>query len=209
MRQAISEAVKEGLLYRVQGKGTFVGSGEVQANGNHKIVQGLMKITLFSETLRNKGLKGRTKILSHQVLPGSFEINSILQLEIEKQIMFLRLLGIANDEPLVVYHSYFPASTGARLLEIARGKEKQEEPFTSYELYLEQEEISPAFVDQTFEAAPADDEIAGLLNVPKASPLFVISSVAFSADNIPLEYKQAFYRGDKYKFCITRQAPQR
>lgn len=206
VRQAVYEAVQKGLLYRVQGKGTFVGN-RIQTNDVPKIMQGLMKITLFSETLRNKGLQGKTKILSHQILPGSFEINSILNLEIEEQVMLIEMLGIANDEPLVIYRSYFPASIGARLLEIAQDKEKKGEPFSSYELYLEQKEIIPTSVDQTFEATLANEDLAKVLNVEQGGPLLVISSVVCDPEDISLEYKKAFYRGDKYKFCITRQAP--
>ena len=206
VRQALYEAMKEGLLYRIQGKGTFVES-ELNTNGTTKIVQALMKITPFSETLRHKGLQGKTKVLFHKILPGSFEVNRTLHLEIEDPVMFISLLGIANDQPLVIYYSYFPLSVGNKLLQIALEKEKKEEPFSSYELYLEQKEYIPALVEQTFEADIAREKNAQILNVEKNTPLFVISSVVYDPDQKPLEYKKAYYRGDKYKFCITRQAP--
>lgn len=206
VRQAIYEAIKEGLLYRIQGKGTFVGNG-TPGNSDPKIVQGLMKITMFSETLRNKGLKGKTKIIAGENIPGSFEINSILNLGIEEEIMLIKLVGFANDDPVVLYNSYFPLNLGLELLRLAKEKEKKGEPFSSYELYAQFGKEMPVLVDQTFEATAANSEQAQRLQIQEGCPLFVISSVVYGADNSPLEFKKAFYRGDRYKFRISRQAP--
>jgi len=69
VRQAISDMMNEGLLYRSQGKGAFV--------AKKKINQGLVRFVNFERTVLELGMKPSTKILGHEVLPADVRIAKI------------------------------------------------------------------------------------------------------------------------------------
>src|SRR5499427_10067344 len=57
MRRAVATLVAEGLLVRLQGKGTFVSS-------DHAIVQGPPQLTSFTQDMRARGWHGSARLLS-------------------------------------------------------------------------------------------------------------------------------------------------
>lgn len=199
VRQAISEAINEGLLFTVQGKGTFV-----SRNGD-KIDQGLVKITSFESAIKSKGLSAGTKVLGHKIQPADFALCKILNLDITDGVFNLNLLGTADGQPFVFYNSYFQVSTGMKFYQRAIKKEKEGVAFSTIDLYREFEDLMPIYAEQTFEAVVADKYLAEILKVNEKHPLFLISSIIYTKGDIPVEYKKAFYRGDKYKFHIRRE----
>lgn len=199
VRQAINEAVQEGFLYTLQGKGTFIAS-----NSELKINQGLVRVTSFSDTMKSRGLTAKTKILSHNIQQADFALSKILNIEITQEVLNMNLLGIANQQVMVLYESYFEAVLGKKIYERAQEMVAREAAFSSTDLYIHMN-ISPAFVDQTFEAITADKEMAKLMDIHEGHPLFLISSIMYTRDDSPLEYRKSFYRADKYKFHIKRQ----
>ncbi|HHW48808.1 MAG TPA: GntR family transcriptional regulator [Clostridiaceae bacterium] len=195
VRQAISEAQKEGLLYKIQGKGTYVKTP--------KIEQGLMKITSFGSTLKSRGLNGRTEVLTAEIVPVDFQISNILNIDMTENVVNLGLLGLANDEPIVYYNSYFTYDIGIKMIDAAKKHAKEGRPFSTYDLYKELN-IPADTVSQTFEATNCDKETAKILKLKQGTALFVIVSVVYLNDGRPVEFKTAMYRADKYKFHIKR-----
>jgi GntR family transcriptional regulator len=49
----------------------------------------------------------------------------------------------------------------------------------------------------------ADAEVAGHLKIDEGFPLLKITSMVYENET-PLEYRESYYRGDKYKFFATR-----
>lgn len=195
VRQAIAEAEKDGLLYKIQGKGTFVKAP--------KIEQGLSKITRFSDTLQNIGLNGRTKIVKAGTVPPDFQIANILEVDMSEQIVNLSLLGLANEEPIVYYDSYFSYEIGEKMVEIAKRYEREGKPFSTIDLYGELNIVIDK-VTQTFEATNCSKEIARILKIKEGKALLIITSIVYTHDSRPLEFKTGMYKADKYKFHITR-----
>ena len=150
VRQAINEAVQEGYLYTLQGKGTFIAS-----SSELKINQGLVRVTSFGDTMLSRGMKAETKILNHDYQQADFALSKILDIDITREVLNLNLLGIANGQVMVLYESYFEAGMGKKIHEIALDMEKQGAAFSSMDLYSHIG-IPPAFVDQTFEAITAN-----------------------------------------------------
>ncbi|MBI5578864.1 MAG: GntR family transcriptional regulator [Deltaproteobacteria bacterium] len=196
VRQAIAEMINEGILYRKQGKGTFV--------ARRKVNQGLSRIVTFSRTVMDIGMKPSTRILFHGLLPAGLEVASILKLPDAGQVLKMVLLGQGDDHPLVVYESYFPPRVGKKMLKEATTREKQGLPFSSYDLYGRNTGLYPARVSQTLEAVAADNLQARMLEVPKATALLRVTSIFTTRDHSPLELRRALYRGDYYKFNVVR-----
>ncbi len=196
VRRCISELIYEGILYRKQGKGTFV--------ARRKIQQGLARIVNFSQTVLELGMKPSSEILSIDSISAVGEVAKELGLPSAAPVVKLALLGKGDEEPLVFYESFFPPEIGRKIAQEARKREKEGVPFSTYDLYGESSGVFPATVNQTFEAIVANDPLSAIMEVKKGSPLLLIQSVFTNRDRQPLEFRKALYRGDRYKFHIVR-----
>ena len=197
VRQALSEMINEGFLYRKQGIGTFV--------NQRKVNQGLVRIVNFERTVLELGLKPSTRILDNEVVPADIQTAKTLDVPLTSRILKLTLLGRGDTTTLVLYESYFPLQFGRRMAKKAAQLEKKGTPFSTYDLYERMGSVTPRSVVQTFEAITADDRLAAIMKVRKGSPIFMITSIFQTADQRPLELRTALYRGDRYKFHLTRE----
>lgn len=197
VRQAINEAVQEGILVKKQGKGTYVVP--------RKITQGLIKITSFEKTITNQGMIPSTKVVEHKEINPDVEIAHFLNVSINEKIIKLVLLGLANQDPMVYYTSYFSFQIGQQMVRKALDKEKQKQAFSTYDLYFEDCEFLAATNQQIFEASVADDFLKKQLGIKRQAPVFLVISLVRDKYDKILEYRKAFYRGDRYKFQILRE----
>jgi len=197
VRQAIAEAEKEGLLHAVQGKGTFV--------AKPKIHQELHQITSFKETMTMWGMVPRTKVVRIESEPANLTLASVLGITEGEPVVHLELVGYGDQLPMVVYQSTFPHRTGMLLAEEAKKLEAAGEGFSTFDLYEKAGLERPGMVKQTYEVGAAAGRVAELLQLPEGQPLFQVTSIFSSATEQPMEFRTAYYRGDKYKFYITRR----
>ncbi|GIN91588.1 GntR family transcriptional regulator [Siminovitchia terrae] len=198
VRQAIDLAEREGLVKRVHGVGTFVAQS--------KIKQELTEFNTFQSTLQQLGLLASTKLLKSSVETSNFQLAKLLDIGVMDKVIHLELIGYGDSDPIVYYSSYFSFDFGKKMQSVAEKALNDNIPFSTLDLYTNNNNLGfqPTHVEQTFEAMAADENLSKILNVDLHFPLFHVTSVVYY-DKLPLEYKETFYRGDKYKFFITRQ----
>lgn len=197
VRQGISLAISEGLLYRIQGKGTFV--------AEPKIDQGLVRLTGFEETLLIRGLKPAMKVLEAQLITADVQISTLLGLDLGADVASFKLLGIANNEPMVLFYYYLSAALGGEAIEAIREYEQNGEWFSFTRYYREQKQLELGQARQTFEAIAASPQQAALMQLPEDSALFKVTSILYTRQEKPIELRRAYYRGDRYKFNVSRE----
>lgn len=196
VRQAISLAEKEGIVSKVHGVGTFV--------TKPKVHQKLNSIADFKSTVAQLGLIASTKLIKSDVIMSDFKITKLLNLNIMDKVLNLQLLGLGDSKPIVYYDAYFPYSLGKEIKEGVKDMYEAGTPFSTLNLYdSKYTNYKPTHIEQTFEAIIADETLAKTLDVPEGFPLLKVFSIVYQNDQ-PLEYKESFYRGDKYRFFVTR-----
>src|SRR5690625_2531519 len=196
VRQAIALAEKEGLVSRVQGVGTFV--------ARPKIKQELNTVADFQSTVAQLGLIASTQLISSEIITSDFKLAKLLNMNVMDKVLNLQLLGYGDESPIVYYNTSFPFVLGKEIKEIAKEYAQQNIPFSTLDLYKNLDDYDLTHVEQTFESLVAKDEIIDILLVERDSPLLRVNSIVYH-DNNPHEYKEAYYRGDKYRFFIKRQ----
>jgi len=196
VRQAISLAEKEGLVSRVQGVGTFVAKS--------KIKQELNTVADFQSTVVQLGDIASTEMINSEIITCDFKLAKLLNINVMDKVLNLQLLGYGDDSPIVYYNTCFPFALGEKIKVVAEKYAKKNIPFSTLDLYKEIEDCNPTHVEQTFESLVAEEDISKTLQVELDSPLLRVTSIVYQ-DNSPLEYKEAYYRGDKYRFFIKRQ----
>jgi GntR family transcriptional regulator len=194
-RQSITELVNEGLLYREQGKGTYV--------GRPKIAQQLLRLTGFTEDMRAREQRPGAKVLTAEMWPADEATAERLRIKVGQPVYRLRRLRLADSEPLAVETSCISFMGCERLLE------KDLERDSLYGLLEIVYDMPPMEAEQELEADLARDEEAGLLEVEVGSPILRTRRVTATRRNQPIEYATSIYRGDKYRFYTRMVRDQR
>ncbi|NPV69389.1 MAG: GntR family transcriptional regulator [Firmicutes bacterium] len=197
VRQAIAQAVAEGILFTRQGKGTYV--------TKRKIDQSLERITGFDRTIAGHGLLPVTSLVEVRRATANDEAASGLGLDRGAPVVKMVLLGMADSEPMALYTSYFTPEVGMAVAEKAVELSRERKPFTSFDLYKLAGVVRPVRAKQAFEAALATGAVARLLKLRGPAAVFVVTSTVEASDGTPVEYRVVHYRSDRYKFSVTRE----
>jgi GntR family transcriptional regulator len=185
-RQALAELERQGLVLRVQGKGSFV--------AHAKLEQPLGGLTSFSEEMLRRGLTPGARLLSAGVVPAGRKAAQALAIPEAAGVIRMERLRLAGGEPMALEVSSLPY---ARVPGIER---LLTEEGSLYRLLREQYNLVLARARQSLEAIPCPAHEAGLIQVREGSPVLLIERIAYDASGIPTEFTRSWYRGDRYRF---------
>lgn len=185
-RQSISVLVNEGLLYREQGKGTFVGVP--------RIPQQLMALTGFTEDMRARDQRPATRLLEVGMWAADEETAERLRIRIGQPVYQARRLRLADTEPLAIEHARV-CFIGCELL-----LEYDLEHDSLYRILAECFDMPPVAAEQEIEADLASVEEARLLDTVPGTPVLRMRRITTTRRGQPIEYATSIYRGDKYRF---------
>jgi GntR family transcriptional regulator len=183
VRQAILELVDEGLFYREQGRGTFV--------GRHPIGE-QPRLAGFTEEMHARDRKPATKLLEARMWPADRAVAERLRIKPGQFVVRLRRLRFVDGAPLVCTLSYISFLGCEALLQ------KDLESGSLYGLLETEFDLPPLEGEQTIEARVADDETAATLGIQLGEPVLVIRRITSTRRNRVLEYAISTYRGDRY-----------
>ncbi|RIW34663.1 GntR family transcriptional regulator [Bacillus salacetis] len=189
VRQAFTQLVNDGYLYRVQGRGTFV------AERKPKIEQALQGLTSFTEDMESRGMKPGSELVSFEIKPAAMEIAGELGLQEYAPVYEIQRIRLADEMPMAVETNYISANFIKGLTE----------KIVNQSLYAYIEEtlnLKINHASQVIESSAADEMEAAFLGVQEGSPVMRIQRNTYLADGTPVEYVKSSYRADRYKFKI-------
>ena len=184
IRQVMDRLVSEGLIYRQQGRGTFIAEPTLE--------QGLTRIISFTEDMRRRGLASETQILAMQAIPASEEVAARLGIKPGETVAYLKRLRIANNEPLCIEESHLIDKMCPGIFEFDFATQPLREILdTKYDI-----RITRAL--QRIHACSAGPETAKLLHVNPHAALLLIERTSFNEWEVPVEFLRLHFRGDRY-----------
>jgi len=188
-RKAIMALVNEGVLYREQGRGTFV--------SKPKIKQQLLFLKGFTEEMREKGLKTQTRIISFQIKEATKKIKLHLNMnEKNNKVIEIRRLRIVEDEPFAIEIVWLPTDMCFDLQEDKlKGK-------SLYKIFKEKYGYVLDYANQTIEPITLNEYESDLLNMKAKSLALLFRRKTYLDDGRIIEYTKAIYRSDKYKYEV-------
>jgi GntR family transcriptional regulator len=190
VRQALTELVHEGLLYRQHGRGTFVCEPRVQ--------QSISELTSFSEELRRRGLKPGGLLVVSELVRGSQAVRERLRLADEDQVVRLERVRTANEKPVAHEVDYLPYPRAAGVYQ--RAKETGDGSLYNV---MGTEGLHPYIAEQTLRADVASEREHDLLRLNGKDTGLRLVSTVFDDTGIPIEYTEAFFPADNYEFQLT------
>ncbi len=189
VRQALGELAAEGLLYRVKGKGTFVARRKIE----EKFIQ---RSDGFYGDMTARGLLVSTVVLDQCIVPPPPQVRHCLRLGAGEEVVKLDRLRAVDGAILLFVQTYIPAALCPDLVDVDLSSG------SLYAVLRERYGLTVASGTRTVEAVLAHPPLAGLLGVERGDPLLKIDSVSFLADGRPLEYYEAWHRGDRSKLEV-------
>jgi GntR family transcriptional regulator len=190
IRQALGILIRQGLVYQLHGKGTFVSPRKLQ--------KGLVELTSFSEDMVNRGLKPGQRILEIGEVNPPENIRKHLELSPDVSSVFrLERVRTGDGQPIGLQTSYLALQQGQTIT-----REELEQRGSLYAILQEKFNINLAAADETLEVTIANPREAQLLEVPEGSPLLLSERVLWTNERRAIEFVKILYRGDRYRYAV-------
>ncbi len=189
--KALDDLAREGLVSRIQGKGTFV--------TNRPIERRLTNLVSFTREMARQGLTVRSRILSVQEVPGTPVLNRRFGRPSDDSASYVQIqrLRFVDGMPACLATSMFPEPIGRRLarlpLEDVSFYDVLENEFGLH-LFREERWITPIVATAT---------LARLLEVPRGAPMFRLEGMTFLEGDVPVEATDTTFRGDRFRFVAN------
>jgi GntR family transcriptional regulator len=187
VRQAFTQLVNNGYLFRLQGKGTFV--------AERKIEQPLQGLTSFTEDMKARGFEPGSQLIHFEIIPATRQIAGQLLIAEFGPVYEIKRIRLADGDPMALETNYISAN-------LVKGLTDQIVNKSLYAHIEEQLELRIDSASQIIESSIASQSEANYLKISTGSPVMLIQRNTFLKDHTPVEFVKSVYRADRYKFII-------
>ena len=189
VRKAVEVLVSEGLLVRIQGKGTFVRRPSFDSSlfrfFRHLMVNGERRIP-------------EARILARNLAQPPAAVTEKLKIGPKAQAIRLDRLRRIEDSVVLVEEIWLPQKPFAKLLKIGL----DEFGNLLYPFYAEVCGQSIASARETLTVESADREAAKRLGIAEGKPIVVIERLALGYDQEPLEWRRSYGSAETFRYQI-------
>lgn len=188
VRQALGDLQKEGLVFKIHGKGTFV--------SQPKAFQNIGQLMGFGEAMSRMGYETFSQVVSIKTLAAGKAVAARLGIKERTQIAELRRLRYLNRAPISLDVTYVSKALGERLA-------KEDLAHRDIFLILENDYgIGLGEAELQIEAMLADEALARQLKIEEGAPVLRIERLTHAADGQPLDFEYLYYRGDAFQYRL-------
>jgi GntR family transcriptional regulator len=190
VRQAILDLVKEGYLYRMRGRGTFVREAKVEEKIN--------LLSSFTESLRAKGLRAEMRIVGIGIVAAPEGMRKFLARAdaSDASVVSIRRVAVVEGEGIALLSAYLPA-------ELVPGLERVSlEGRSLYQTLEERHGIVLARAETAIEVVRCGAEDAALLGITQGTPLLLAEGATYDVSNRFIEFSRVLYRADRFRFTL-------
>jgi GntR family transcriptional regulator len=187
VRQALQELEREGYIYKLHGKGTFVASKTFNQN--------LVRLYSFTEEMKKLGKEPSTKVLSFAEIELEEHLARQLNLDTHEEVFQVIRLRLADDEPLMYETSYLPKKHFPDL----SATDLVERPM--YDVFKEEYQIVVTRAVETFSATLIKEKEAKQLKTENNQAAILLKRFAYFNDKL-IEYTVSVARGDKFAYTV-------
>lgn len=189
-RAVLTELVREGLLFRVQGKGTYVSNRVLTLSPGY---------TGIRKQLEEIGYQVTTKVLEADVVKCDRMIASKLGVRTGTAVFRIRRLRLVENKPISLHVSYISRQYSKKL----KADVLEEEQLC---VVLNREYgLARKKMVETLESTVAREEET-ILGVKPGDPLLLLEDIIFDEKDKPYEFTKVVFRGDKVKIRLLYES---
>jgi GntR family transcriptional regulator len=192
VRTELDRLVTEGLVYRLQGRGSFV--------AERRVAQA-MALSSFSEDMRARGMTPGSIVRSRELIEAGPFLAGLLELAPGAPVAEIERVRTADDTPVALERAYLPTERfpGIEHADLEHG--------SLFELLGARYELVLADADQRVVAVAIEPAEASLLQVAEGAPGLRFHTLARAQDGTPAYFASSLYRGDRYEIELTQTRP--
>lgn len=187
VRNALQELEREGYIYKLHGKGTFVSAKHYQQN--------LVNLYSFTEEMKKLGKTPQTKVLSFKEMPLDKRLAEVMKLEPEEKVFQVKRLRLADNEPLMYETSYLPK----RIFSSLTQNDLETRPM--YDVFVEDYQVGVTKAVEQFTATSLRKEEAEHLESEVERPAMLIKRSAYHQTEL-IEYTISITSGYKFDYTV-------
>lgn len=191
VRQAIDLLIKEGLVVRKQGKGTYLAGSTVR----HE----LQELRGFYDVMVAQGLRPEIRLLRFELIEPPPDVLARLQPQ-DRRLMFLQRLYSLEGEPIGLASTWLPAAASGVTWE-------QAETHPSYSILQQLLGIKIARASLAIRGRLAGRSLARTLNVSPKSAVLVLERTSYDREARAREFTEFFVDSESYAFTLSAEGP--
>lgn len=189
IRKAIEELVKEGLLLKKQGKGTFVQQNKIQRKINN--------LLSFTKSCEINGMTPSSIVTKKKILAPTEEQIKEMGLKKNEKILYIQRIRLADGFPIMCENNYFLYPKFDFLIS---------EPLNTslYSLLKDKYDIKvDSSTNSYIDIVLAGSDIAPLMQLSNGEPLFFLYTQVYDDQKKLIHIGKQFINSEYYQFHLN------
>ncbi len=188
VKRTLSLLVSEGILYRRQGRGTFVNRPD--------FTRSFIRFFRYDTKDGTETPSPTSRVIYAKIVPVPEIVQPHLRLQPADAVIAVRRVRLLNGEPFMWEDLFLAYETFA-------GFEKMDiENALLYPIYDKSFGVPIVWAEEYLEPRTADDRTASILGIRSADPVIYIERIAYSNWDAPVEFRMSTGRGDRFRYHI-------
>lgn len=192
VREALRRLTRDGLLYTIKGKGTFV--------AEPKLDQIMIKIPNFYEDMAERGLKPEVKVLDVRVIKATKLVSEKLMVPLNEDVFRIKRLFLADNKPYVLERKHIVLKDCKILASYKERELLSMKDQSLFDVLAGKCHICNEYAHVSIEATTVRPDEAKYLDVPVNTVAFYVDLVAYKKNDTPCGWIASINRGDLYRF---------
>ena len=189
VRSALKVLIERGLLYNLQGSGTYVAE---RTDATY-----IPRVGTFVDDMRRRGFGGSTRMIATRWMDATEEISTHLSVPVGEQVLFVCRLRLADREVIGFERSYFVKAAASSTLDTMMAE------MSGASSSFDQLADIPNAIKHArvrISAALFTDADAEAFNhqVPVGEAAFKVCATGYTEEGSPVEYAETLYLADAY-----------
>jgi GntR family transcriptional regulator len=156
------------------------------------------KLMSYTEHMAGRGLAPHSRVLAAKIIEDEQEIAARLGLPAASRMVEIARLRLTEEEPFALETCYLPAAEFSELVNASLGKN------SLFATLQHDYGVELAYADEEIDATTADSSLAKILALPEGTAMLRIRQVIYSTKGKATIYGVGFYRSERHTLFIRR-----